>query len=80
MIKDTNDLVEWLANRHGVITVNNDDPSQRSDKILLRLAAAVSPDHYAVAVNSLITAFDEIKNAPIKTPLRSVKQEFEPRI
>ena len=43
-IDDLNDAIEYLANRHGVITVNNGMDS--AGRALLRLAAAEEPANY----------------------------------
>ena len=61
-IDDLNDAIEYLANRHGVITVNNGmDPAGRA---LLRLAAAEEPANYARGIAQLATGFGEMRQAP----------------
>jgi aspartate/methionine/tyrosine aminotransferase len=61
-IDDLNDAIEYLANRHGVITVNNGmDPAGRA---LLRLAAAEEPANYARGIAQLAAGFGEMREAP----------------
>ena len=61
-IDDLNDAIEFLANRHGVITVNNGMSSD--GRALLRLAAAEEPVNYRKGIQSLAAGFEEIRAAP----------------
>ncbi len=61
-LANTNDLIEWLANKAGVVTVNNGLDSEGN--ALLRLAAAAQPAQYAQAVQRLQNAFAEVQAAP----------------
>jgi aspartate/methionine/tyrosine aminotransferase len=61
-IDDLNDAIEYLANRHGVITVNNGIDA--AGHALLRLAAAEEPANYKKGIECLATGFDEMREAP----------------
>ena len=61
-IDDLNDAIEYLANRHGVITVNNGLDSD--GRALLRLAAAEEPANYAKGIERLAAGFNEMREAP----------------
>lgn len=61
-IDDLNDLVEYLANRHGVITVNNG--VNASGHALLRLAAAEEPPNYRNGIERLAAGLTEVRGAP----------------
>ena len=54
-IDDLNDAIEYLANRHGVITVNNGLDS--AGRALLRLAAAEEPANYKDGIERLCGRF-----------------------
>jgi aspartate/methionine/tyrosine aminotransferase len=60
-IDDLNDVIEYLANRHGVITVNNGiNPAGR---VLLRLAAAEEPANYRKGIERLAAGLSEMRAA-----------------
>ena len=61
-IDDLNDAIEYLANRHGVITVNNG--MDTAGRALLRLAAAEEPANYARGIAQLAAGFGEMRQAP----------------
>jgi aspartate/methionine/tyrosine aminotransferase len=61
-IDDLNDAIEYLANRHGVITVNNG--MDADGRALLRLAAAEEPANYAKGIERLAAGFGEMRQAP----------------
>jgi hypothetical protein len=61
-IDDLNDAIEYLANRHGVITVNNGMDS--AGRALLRLAAAEEPANYRKGIERLAAGFGEMRQAP----------------
>ena len=61
-IDDLNDVIEYLANRHGVITVNNG--FNRTGRALLRLAAAEQPANYQKGIERLAAGLREIRAAP----------------
>jgi DNA-binding transcriptional MocR family regulator len=61
-IDDLNDAIEYLANRHGVITVNNGMDS--TGRALLRLAAAEEPANYRQGIDRLVAGFTEMREAP----------------
>jgi aspartate/methionine/tyrosine aminotransferase len=74
-IDDLNDAIEYLANRHGVITVNNGIDS--NGRALLRLAAAEEPANYAKGIERLAAGFDEMREAPRRndpTKMRATAQ------
>jgi hypothetical protein len=61
-IDDLNDAIEYLANRHGVITVNNG--MDTAGRALLRLAAAEEPANYARGIAQLAAGLGEMRQAP----------------
>ena len=61
-IDDLNDAIEYLANRHGVITVNNG--MDGAGRALLRLAAAEEPANYRKGIERLAAGFGEMRAAP----------------
>jgi hypothetical protein len=61
-IDDLNDAIEYLANRHGVITVNNG--LDTAGRALLRLAAAEEPANYKNGIERLAAGFGEMRQAP----------------
>jgi len=61
-IDDLNDAIEYLANRHGVITVNNG--LDTAGRALLRLAAAEEPANYKDGIERLAAGFGEMRQAP----------------
>jgi hypothetical protein len=61
-IDDLNDAIEYLANRHGVITVNNGIDG--AGRALLRLAAAEEPANYRKGIERLAAGFGEMRAAP----------------
>ena len=64
-IGDINDVIEYLANRYGVIAVNNGiGPSGHA---LLRLAAAEEPVNYQAGIERLAAGLREIRAAPRRT-------------
>ena len=61
-IEDLNDVIEYAANKHGIVAVNNGvDP--QTGEWLLRLAAAEKPERYAQGVVNLKAALDELRAA-----------------
>jgi aspartate/methionine/tyrosine aminotransferase len=66
-IDDLNDAIEYLANRHGVITVNNGMDS--AGRALLRLAAAEEPAIYRKGIERLVAGFSEMRAAPRRNEL-----------
>lgn len=74
-IDDLNDAIEYLANRHGVITVNNGIDS--NGRALLRLAAAEEPANYSKGIERLAAGFGEMREAPRRndpTKMRAAAQ------
>jgi aspartate/methionine/tyrosine aminotransferase len=74
-IDDLNDAIEYLANRYGVITVNNGMDS--GGRALLRLAAAEEPANYRRGIQSLAAGFDEIRAAPRRNEPIEVRAALE---
>ena len=70
-IHDLNDAIEYLANRHGVITVNNGMDS--AGRALLRLAAAEEPANYAKGIAQLAAGFSEMREAPRRNEPKEVR-------
>jgi aspartate/methionine/tyrosine aminotransferase len=68
-INDLNDVIEYLANKHGVIAVNNG--IDESGLALLRLAAAEEPANYEQGVNRLAAALNELRMTPSRQPKRA---------
>jgi aspartate/methionine/tyrosine aminotransferase len=66
-IDDLNDAIEYLANRHGVITVNNGMDS--AGCALLRLAAAEEPAIYRKGIERLVAGSSEMRAAPRRNEL-----------
>jgi hypothetical protein len=63
-------VIEYLANRHGVITVNNGiDPAGRA---LLRLAAAEEPANYQRGIERLAAGLGEMRAALRRNVVRRV--------
>lgn len=61
-LNDLNDVIEWLANKHEVVTVNNGIDSRGN--LLLRLAAAAEPETYETGIKSLKAGLETIETAP----------------
>jgi aspartate/methionine/tyrosine aminotransferase len=70
-IHDLNDAIEYLANRHGVITVNNG--MDTAGRALLRLAAAEEPANYARGIAQLAAGFSEMREAPRRNEPKEVR-------
>ena len=63
-IDDLNDAIEYLANWHGVITVNNG--MDGAGRALLRLVAAEEPVNYRKGIERLAAGFGEMRAAPTR--------------
>ncbi len=74
-IDDLNDAIEYLANRHGVITVNNG--MDTAGRALLRLAAAEEPANYARGIAQLAAGFGEMRQAPRRNDLDKARAAAE---
>jgi hypothetical protein len=61
IIRDFNDVVEYAANKHGVVIVNS---GNKGGYWQGRLAAAPQVDDYAEGVRRVVAALDEIRSAP----------------
>jgi aspartate/methionine/tyrosine aminotransferase len=61
-IDDLNDAIEYLANQHGVITVNNG--MDGAGRALLRLAAAEEPVNYQKGIERLAAGIGKMRAAP----------------
>ena len=74
-IDDLNDAIEYLANRHGVITVNNGMDS--AGRALLRLAAAEEPANYKTGIERLAAGFGEMRKAPRRNEPKQARTAAE---
>jgi len=75
-IDDLNDAIEYLANRHGVITVNNGIDG--AGRALLRLAAAEEPANYRKGIDRLAAGFAEMREAPRRNEPSKARVAAEP--
>lgn len=76
-LTNLDDVIEWLANKHDVVGVNNGVDAQGN--LLLRLAAAAQPDVYERGIHSLKAGLETIKTAPrIDDPTPGTDQSSSP--